>query len=452
LTVALIELDLDAPPAQPASRPPAHYYRYVAAAACALLVLALGGAARTAAVLWQRTGLVPLPGPSSAYQLLGGLLYTLDSNSERRTTTAWSMRPVRRLWTVTTPVHVDQSGAVIQDGAGLGAAGRYTMLVDSNESTIIDPRSGRIRWTAPGLVASSGEVGIVQQTEFPDGTRYDESSGDPGELFWSEDGAMHTEPPDRTVLRGVDLGSGRELWRGTERGSGFVGPAGGGGAGFVVIAADRLSWLAAGTGAVVREHALPRFAGNDVSYPEVTGDLLILRHDVSDTGAGTVSAFGLDTLEQRWQVREAVRGDSAGGCLGLPCRLQRDSVTVLDPVTGVPAWSAPDDVMVSARGHEALELRGSGTVPLSVRDRRTGRVRVDLSGWQEVADSADDAPIVVFRAQPPSGRAGFGVLTPGAGRVQLLGLSADRVERCASDERFVACRTLRGIEVWSYLS
>jgi hypothetical protein len=87
---------------------------------------------------------------------------------------------------------------------------------------------------------------------------------------------------------------------------------------------------------------------------------------------------------------------------------------------------------------------------LSLRDARTGRVRVDLSGWQTIADSSDDAPIVVFHAEPPLGRAGFGVLEPGASRVQLLGLSADRVEQCASDAGLIACRTQGGVEVWSY--
>jgi hypothetical protein len=449
--VALIELDLDAPPAPSPSRPPARYFRYVTVLACALLVLALGGAAPAAPVLWQRAGLVPLAGASTSYQLVGGLLYTLDGNANRRTITAWSMDPVRRLWSVSTALQLDPSGTVIQDGASLTTTGRYTLLLASNGTTVIDPRSGLIRWTSRvPFLAYRGDVGIAAQTDFPAGTQYDESSGNPGPLYWSEDGVPHTQPPRRTVLRGLDLGTGRVRWTVSERGSVFVVPAVGDTSGVVVIAADRLSLLDADTGALVRERALPRFDGNDISYPELIGQVLILRHNISETGAGTATAFGLDTLEQRWQVTEPTQDGGGGTCLGLPCEHERNRLAVLDQATGAPRWYAPRNVTIFARGHDALELLGTTNTPVSVLDARTGRVRVDLTGWQTVADSADDAPIVLYRAQPPAGRAGFGVLAPGAGRVQPLGLSAERVEQCASDQKYVACRTERGVEVWAF--
>jgi putative pyrroloquinoline-quinone binding quinoprotein len=449
--VALIELDLDATPAPAPSRPPPRYFRYVAVLACAVLVLALGAAAPAVAVLWQRAGVVPLAGASTSYQLVGGLLYTLDGNAGRRTTTAWSLYPVRKLWTVSTALQLDSSGSVIQDGASLSAAGGYTLLQASDGTTVIDPRSGQIRWASRApFVAYDGDVGIVQRTEFPPGTEYDQSSGDPGPLYWSEDGVPHTQPPDHTALRGLDLGTGRVRWTVSERGSVYVVPALGDATGFVVIAADRLSALAADTGAVLRAQALPHFASSDISYPDLMGEVLILRHDVSDTGAGTATAFGMDTLEQRWQVTEPPQDGGAGGCLGLPCERDGDRVAVLDPATGVPLWYAPRTVTVFARGHEVLELLGTSRTPVRVLDARTGRVKVDLTGWQTVADAADDAPIVVYRAEAPTGRAGFGVLAPGASRVQLLGLSSQRVEQCAADQKYVACRTASGVEVWSY--
>jgi outer membrane protein assembly factor BamB len=230
----------------------------------------------------------------------------------------------------------------------------------------------------------------------------------------------------------------------------YVVPAVGDATGFVVIAADRLSALAADTGAVVRQQALPRFPGDDISFPELMGDVLVLRHNVSDTGAGTATAFGMDTLEQRWEVTEQAPDGGSGGCLGLPCEQEQDRLAVLDPATGVPLWYTPRTVTIFSRGHDALELRGSSRSPLRLVDARTGRIKVDLSGWQNVADADDGAPIVVYRAQAPTGRAGFGVLAPGAGRVQLLGLSSQRVEQCASNQKYVACRTESGVEVWSY--
>jgi outer membrane protein assembly factor BamB len=451
VSVALIELDLDAPPVPAPSRPPARYYRSAAVLACVVLVLALGGAAPITAVLWQRAGLIPVAGPSTSYQQVGGLLYTLDSDSGRRTTTAWSMRPVRKLWSVSTPLQVDASGSILHDGGALVASGRYTLLQASNGVTVIDPATGRIRWTAPQpTFVDDGQVAVVQQVEFAPGTEYDQSSGDPGPLYFSETGVPHNQPPERTVLHGLDLGTGRERWTVSERGAVYVVPASGDATGFLLVTADRLAVLASDTGAVVREHALPRFAGGDVSYPEVMGDLLILRHDVSETGAGTATVFGLDTLTQRWQVTEVSRDGSSGACLGLPCEEDRDGLAVLDPATGAPLWRSPRNTTLSLRGGGVLEMRGASTSPLHLLDARTGRVKVDLGGWQTVADNTGDAPIVLFRAQPPTGRAGFGVLMPGADRVQPLGLSTDRVYQCSADDRYVACRTGRGVEVWAY--
>ena len=450
--MALIELDLDAPPVHPPSWPPARYFRYVTVFAGVVLTLALGGSAPAAATFWQRAGTVPLTGASASYQLGGGLLYTLDGNANRRTATAWSLDPVRRLWSVSSDLRLDPSGSVIQDDASLSAAGRYTLLQTSAGTTVIDPRTGVVRWASrASLVAHSGNVGIVQQTEFAARTEYDEASGNPGPLYWSDDGVPHTQPPDHTVLRGIDLGTQRELWRVIESGSVFVESVGGDASGFVVIAADRIALLAASTGAVVRDRALPRYAGNDVSYPEFAGDLLVLRHDVSDTGAGTATAFSLDTLEQRWQVTEPAQDGSQGVCLGLPCEQQPDGLAVLDPATGTPRWVAPRGVTIARWGSDALELGGSTrTTALSVRDLQTDTVKVDLRGWQITSGSLGGASIVLFRIQQATGRAGFGLLTPGASGVQLLGLSAERVEQCASDEKHVACRTGSGVEAWSY--
>jgi len=401
-------------------------------------------------VRWRWAGLVPLAGASTSYQLLGGLLYTMDGNANRRTATAWSTDPPRRLWSVSTELQLDPSGSVIRDGGStMVLAGAYTLQQSATSTTVIDPRSGRIRWSSPvPVLAHSGGTGIVPETTFPAGTEYDQSSGDPGPLYWSADGVPYTQPPDRTVLHGLDLATGRERWTVTQRGSVYVVPAGGDATGFVVVAAGRLALLAADTGAVVRERALPRFAGTDVSYPEIVGDLLILRHDVVRTGAGTATAFGLDTFEQRWQVREPGDTGDHSFCIGLPCEREPGGLAVLDARSGVTRWHARPNVNLIARWSDVLEVQGDR--PLRLLDLRTGKIKVDLAGWDTVTDAAGAAPIMVFRAEPGSGRAGFGVLWPGARRVLPLGLSSAPVQRCSADDRFVACRVDGGIEMWSY--
>jgi hypothetical protein len=125
-------------------------------------------------------------------------------------------------------------------------------------------------------------------------------------------------------------------------------------------------------------------------------------------------------------------------------------MVVLDAHRGVALWHAGRYVNLVQRGPDTLEVQSASNRPLRLRDHTTGRVLVDLRGWETVADSDDQAPLVLFRAVPPDGHAAFGVLAPGSRDIQPLGLAGGRVRECASDERYVACRVADGIEVWSY--
>jgi hypothetical protein len=452
VSVALIELDLDAPPVAVAGRPPVRYYRYVGLLAAAVLILAMGGAATVRSTLWQRVGVVGLAGPDTSYRILDGRLYTMDTGGDDRVISAWAMSPLRRLWTGTTPLERDpSSGSVVHDGgASLVAAGAYVLLHSALGTSVLDARSGAVRWSTPSpVLAHSNGIGIVQETVFRPGTEYDESSGDPGPLYWSATGVPHTEPPQRTILRGVDLATGHPLWSAEARGSVYVVPDDRDATGFVVIAADRLTLRAADTGAVIRQRALPRSPGADVSFPEIAGDVLLLRHNHPD-GGGVATAYGIDTFEPRWQLAELADDGDAGTCTGLPCRRERLGMTVLDPHRGVPLWHSGPHANLVQRGPATLEVESVSSRPLRLRDRATGHVLVDLGGWETVADSDAQAPLVLLRAVPPDGRATFGVLAPDGREVQQLGRADGRVRDCASDDRHVACRVDDGIEVWAY--
>jgi hypothetical protein len=441
LTLALIELDLDAAPAPPPGPPPARYVRSLAVVVTGVLVLSLGGAAPAAALLWQRVGLAQLGGASTSFQLVGGVLYTLDGNADRRTTTAWSLQPLRRLWSQSTALQLDASGTVIHDEpVDLVLAGGNLLQRSPGATTVLDPRTGRVRWrTDTPLLTGSGSTGLRQESTFAPGTVYDESSGDPGPLYFSIDGVPHTQPPERTVLRGLDLTTGRERWRYTESGSVYAVPGAGG---FVVVSADRITLLSAETGAVLRYRSLPRITGD--SYPDVVGDLVLLAY------GGTIRALSRSTFAELWRHPDAAGATDEGSCLGLLCTVERNGITVLDPSTGDPSWRARADSLLVARGPDVLEEWPEGERPIRVRDAGTGRPRVELSGWEGVADSDPGEPLLLFRAQQGSGRAGFAVLTPGADRVQPLGLTSEPVRACSSDDRYVACRIGDGVEVWAY--
>jgi hypothetical protein len=450
VSVALIELDLNAPPPAAAGRPPIRYYRYAGLLLAAILTLALGGAPTTAsAVVWRTDGSFPLPRPDTSVQLLGDRLYTMDTSGERRVVTAWSMTPLRRLWSTGVPLGRDpESGVVVRDGyAYLSGAGGNTLLQTSFGSTVLDTATGAIRWaTGTPVEAVSGGVGIVPETRFRPGTVYDESSGSPGPLYWSSAGRPHTEPPEQTTLRALDLATGRRLWSADERGSVYVVPAAGHAAGFVVIAANGLTARAAGTGRVLRQHPLTL---GEVSYPDMNGAVLVLRHDQPD-GSAVATAYALDTLQPLWRLAEPADTGNGSNCTDLPCRADATGLTVLDPRRGTPLWHAGAYLDLIRRSAGTLQIQAAASHPLQLRDPRTGAALAQLSGWDSVADSDPDDPIVLFRAEPPDGHAQFAVVPPAGHGVQPLGRADARVRGCWSDARHIACRTIDGIQVWSY--
>jgi outer membrane protein assembly factor BamB len=349
------------------------------------------------------------------------------------------------MWSLSTALQLDATGTVIHDdSASLFPIGNRLLLRSTAGTTVIDPGTGRVLWsTAAPVLDGNGGTGVVQETTFAPNTVYDESSGDPGPLYFSLDGIPHTRPPERTVLRGLDLATGRERWRHTERGSVYVVPPGPGAAGFVVISADRITMLSADTGTAVRYRALPKITAD--SYPDVVGDMVLLPYD------GTVRALSLRTFDLMWQHPDRIGlAADRGSCLDLLCDIERSGITVLDPATGDPRWRTSTESLLFARGPDVLEERSAGQSPLAVREAGTGRVRADLTAWDTVAGGEPGDPLLLYRAQPGSARAGVGVLVPGASRVQLLGLTSAPVRDCSADARYVVCRIDDGVEVWAY--
>jgi hypothetical protein len=444
--VAVIELDLAAPAAPAARRPPAHYYRWIGVLVAVILVLTVSAAAPPAAARWHRTGLVPMAGPDGSFQIVGGRLYLTDVAAGRRLLSAWTMQPLRRLWTASLPAATTPQGAVLHSGAAtVSAAGADVLLRDTNADTILDRRTGAVRWSSPSAVTVlGGRVGLLSETSFRPGTTYDQSSGDPGPLFFDSTGLAHTQPPLRTTLRGVDLASGRPLWSVAVAGAVVTAPASGDEPAVVVVSADRITLRAADTGAVLRERSLAASTG--ISRVRVVGDLLFLENQ--DTQARVTSiAYGLDTLDERWELDEADGDGDRGSCTGLPCGPGLAGLAVLDSRTGVPRWQVGRDVDLVARVDGVFETQGDTGAPLRLLDDRTGAVRAALGGWAAIADSAANDPLVLLRSGKGTA---FGLLLPGDHAVWPLGSSAEAVEDCSSDERFVVCQAAAGVEIWSY--
>jgi outer membrane protein assembly factor BamB len=448
--VALIELDLYAPTESPPGRAQRGHHRYGGIALAVVLLLTLAGSAPATSVLWRRIGLAPLAAPDASYQFVGGRLYTFDSAGDRLVTTAWSMDPLRRLWSRTTTVPDAQTYGVMP-GFGWFVApveGDQVVLQSRLSSTVVDARTGAVRWTSPVpvMATAGGRVGLVYEQHFRPGTEYNQATGASGPLYYADDGAFHTEPPLHTTLRALDLRTGRQLWQTVRAGRVIAADVRGNADRIVVVAPGWLGVLAAGTGAVLRERRLPGPAARELRPGDIVDDLVLLRRGSPGDG-GTVTAYSVADLAPVWQRPEPVDGNPAY-CADMLCQNEGFGVTVLDPATGQPQWHTDPGVGLVGRGASVLEVGTAENRPVRARDAATGAVQADLAGWTWYASSPEDAPLVLGRFDRD--RTVMGVLPPGGRAVQPLGYSTTPVTNCASDEGFVGCRVFGGVEVWAY--
>ena len=439
--MALIELspETQAPPAA-VTAPPSYYYRRAGAALAVVLLLALGGAAPVTSVLWQRVGAVPVPAAAD-FQLVGGTLYLMDLDAEPRVLTAWQARPLRRLWSFTAGTGEDPF--YVYD-----TTADFTMVRSGHSVTVLDAHTGAVRWTSPVAVQpASDRVAFAEEEIFRPGTEYDTESGDPGQLYGTNSGALHTEPAQRTELRGLDLATGAPRWSRSFPGSVFSTLSEGPETTVVVLTSDKLMLLSPTTGAVLRERAVPVLDGARAEEGEVVDDTVLVHYGSFGTG-GLVTAYALDTLDELWRQDQPDPAGNSAYCPGLTCVRNSDELIVLDPRTGAERWRIADTDVFAFGADSVLEVQGQ-TRPLRTADVATGEPRIDLDQWRY------NFPVQGGRAyvfgRPDSDRSTvFGLLRQGATAVQPLGRLPDLTVQCQAVPGLLACRAAAGVEVWAY--
>lgn len=435
--VTVIDLDLPAsPPAAPA-QPPVRRYRHLALVVAGVLVLVLGGAAPAVPVLWRHVGSVPgMPG-DAAFGVAGDLLVITSLSGDRPATAGWRLDPPRQVWSVTLPEAAVGASAAPDDGVLIQQA--------HGGVAVLDRATGRTRWSSPLYVQTLTErLGLVSAPAFAPGTEYDEASGDPGPLYFDANGRPHKQPPRHTDLYGIDLSTGRRLWSVREAGAVYAVPVPGDRGELVVVTSRVVEIRDATTGAPLRRRELPRSGSDYVWYPAVAGDALLVQRD------RIVTAYGLDTLESRWQL---ARPADAGTpfCRDLLCRGTAEGVVVVDPRTGRDAWQVgPPGTQLTFGGDEVLVHGAQSNRPQSIRDAATGAVRTDLSGWETLIDYSADGSLLVSRYDGRHRGQAFGARAPGAAAVQPLGVGTGLLADCLRSDELVACRGTGTIEVFAY--
>jgi outer membrane protein assembly factor BamB len=448
--LALIELDLTAQPGPaPTSIPPARRYRTAGLVLAVVLVLALGGAAAPDALRWSYLGTIPSsPIPESPFQLDGDRVYTASGLGNARAVSAWTVaKPPVRLWSVRFPARELGPDQVAYGDVRAKRAGDVVLITDGPDTTAVDPGTGATKWHLSIGVhpLPGGRVGLVQDPKFRAGTEYDQSGGAPGELYFSATGVPHDEPPVRTELRGVDLRTGATVWTAEPPGSvvAFDDPDG-----VLVLASDRLTLHAAATGAVLRETMLAPLDGQKPEAGRLVGDLVLVSYGADDSKTRNLVAYSTRTLKPVWQVPEARVLTDPALCLDVVCADDKNGASVLDPATGRVLWHTPGlDLM--RYGDDVMEWDSAGSDPLRLADARNGDELLRLTGWHNDLAMSDDSPLMLRRTDSSQASV-FAVVTGDPARLRPLGVTHGAVSACATDARFVICRSAGALQAFAY--
>ncbi|MGC5017666.1 PQQ-binding-like beta-propeller repeat protein [Micromonospora sp. DT47] len=175
---------------------------------------------------------------------------------------------------------------------------------------------------------------------------------------------------------------------------------------------------------------------------QAVGDLLLVVRD----NASRITAYGLDGLERRWEIRLGLVALLAE-CGAVICVYgQTGGMWGLDPATGAVRWAAPRwRVATTERGGRLLVgALGSGAEETyAFVETATGRVISELGPWKLAGWYPPDGRLVGVR---PTGddRLVVADLDVGAARVRVLDVLSGVSGECQAGADLLVCRRLDG--------
>ncbi|MGW4500243.1 outer membrane protein assembly factor BamB family protein [Micromonospora sp. NPDC004336] len=285
------------------------------------------------------------------------------------------------------------------------------------ETIALDLATGRERWRQPGYPSGAAGLLLVQTAD---------------------------------SVRSVDPASGRALWSVPTSPEGLhLGVRDGRVERVVLVAADGATQVRDPRSGDVLHTADLRPEGQPAfGQVVVTDDLLLLVRP----RAGVLSAYGLDGLRPRWQVR-LPPVDHVSECGGLLCvGAEPGGFRVLDPATGAVRWTADGWMGVLAGRAGRLLALGSGPAGerFVVLDAATGRQVADLGAWQ-LMPWHDGDRLLAVRPAVSGGGLVVGELDVAAGRARVVDVLRDASGECRGGTDAVLCRLRSGdIGVWRF--
>ncbi|MER6595465.1 PQQ-binding-like beta-propeller repeat protein [Micromonospora purpureochromogenes] len=405
---------------EPPRRPPRTVGRPArVAAALVLTLVSLAGAAPVAA---PASFAVPARSTTTAF-LQGDRLFLLDPADAPAgrggQLTAYAVPavgdgPLEPLWRTPLPAAGTDGAVFVHRDVVLVTGG--SVEAGPRRALAFDLATGRLRWERPGHVAPAGDALLAVENESEEPGRV--SSVDPatGRVDWSV-----ATPVEATTYRfrpdGVDRivaspSSGQvEVWDARS--------------GVRLRSAD------------LRPGELPVHQRS-----QSVDELLLMLRD----NAALVTAYGLDELDRRWEIRLGLVAYFAA-CGPLLCAYgQTGGMWALDRATGDVRWRATrwHETLIEREGRMLVRGPGSGAQDsFAVLDTATGRAVTDLGTW-EVSGRypAEDRPIGV---RPADGdRLFVAELDVAGGRTRVLEVLAGVTGDCQAGPRLLLCRRSGG--------
>lgn len=433
--VALIDLGevRDEPvPEPPAGRARAATRPYRVLAVLLATLVTLAGAAprpeRSVVVLPARLGTDTF--------LIGNRLYVVDpppdpGGNAGRQLVAYRIRshgPPAELWRTTLEagdrIQIrEQGGRLLVTGLTDGDPG------DAYRTVMVDARTGQPGWQQPGYAVLAGDGVLV----------------------------MTADRTGRGSIRRLDPASGRTRWSlpvapgGLELRSGPDGAGGPHGPDDVdrillFGASGEVQVFDAGTGTRLAARTFHLRIPADRQLFHLAGDLLLVLTD-----GGTIAAYGLDRLDDRWTGRLA-SVDFLAPCGDLVCAYQHNGgVWALDPATGAVRWSDPRwQAVLRVDGGRFLAAvpDGSDQSALAVVDAATGRQVAALGRW-DLVDGNQRGDRLLGVRPGRDGRLLVAELDVAVGRARLVDVLPGVVGACQIARDVLLCRRSDGgIGLW----
>jgi outer membrane protein assembly factor BamB len=431
--------------------------RWMAMAVGAVLLVGLGGAAP------PRPGMVETVVPAvlgDAIDVQDDQLFVVHPPNGNhalagdRIITAYELPSGRRLWQTRSDYSRQEFGGVILLGDAM-VLPRYELGGGAGSRLdVFDRHTGRHRWQRAGS--------LMGWTKGPPGA--------PGRLFVGidappdEDGVPQTAP---LRVMALDVLTGEPVWTYEPPPDAQVMTSwsdGGSDALVTGLPSGRVEIRSARNGELVAAATLrpPLDPERDLTAdPMMERQWIMLAEDmvmVVGPGHRTLTAYGLDRLERRWEVpwQRDVGWFGHPPCGPLMCMQTADGrVRGVDPRTGRTRWEKAWPYL-DAAGPLLLGSRTDspygGEGPLVLVDPATGESVADLGVWA-VTESMVTTGVdrLVFKHDPATGRAWVGLVDIQARVVRLLDVAHEVSGDCRVGRDSLVCRRRDAtVGIWRY--